>query len=358
MSSNTPGAGSAEPQMDWDAVARYLAGESPTAERDSVQRWLASAPANAKLISALDDALDGLTLGPAATAGIDVEAALATVKTRLASEPADPNRVVAFPRRRAPSRSWIPIAIAAALVLAAGTLVVRSNGSREPGPTIAARDFTTPVGGRDSLVLPDGSQVILGPGSRLTIGAGYGLADRMVVVRGEVYFNVKHDAARPFVVEANAATIRDIGTAFVVHTDSTGGVRVAVTSGTVELNRTASSTKSGTLLHAGDVGTMALDGTVAAAPGTESDDDLAWTHGKLIFRDATLAEVRDDLRRWYGIELAVSDTALLRRTVHATFDGDSVGQVLKVIGLDIGVRIERRGDTAWVRATPETPRPK
>ena len=81
MPSETPSAGIAEPQIEWDAVARYLAGESAAGERESVERWLARQPADAKVIDAMDDALNALTLGEAATAGIDVEAALARVNT-------------------------------------------------------------------------------------------------------------------------------------------------------------------------------------------------------------------------------------------------------------------------------------
>jgi transmembrane sensor len=358
MSSETPGAGSAEPQVDWDAVARYLAGESPAAERDAVQKWLASLPADSQLIAALDDALDGLTLGSDATKGIDVEAALAKVKARRSQDvrTGTVRAGVSHPIRT--FNRWPAIAAAAAVVIAVGALMWRGRAPADDVTTIAARELTTPVGGRDSLVLPDGSQVILGPGSHLTIAAGYGLASRELSLRGEAYFDVKHDAAHPFVVHARGATIRDVGTAFAVHAD-TGEVRVAVTSGTVELARPGSSASSTAVLNAGDVGTVSEAGTVVAERGAATDDDLAWRRGKLIFRDATIADVRDDLRRWYGIELAVRDTAVLRRHMTATFtDRDSIGSVLDAIALLLPATIERRGDSAIVRVTPETTRRK
>jgi transmembrane sensor len=359
MSSETPGAGSAEPQVDWDAVARYLAGGSPASERDSVQKWLASRPADSKLIAALDDALDGLTLGADATKGIDVEAALAKVKARRAQDAVtDKGRTrMSYPIRTA--QHWPALAAAAVLVIAIGTLVWRGRTPPDEALTIAARELTTPVGGRDSLVLPDGSQVILGPGSHLTIAAGYGLAARELLLRGEAYFDVKHDASHPFVVNVNGATIRDVGTSFGVHADSTGGVRVAVVSGTVELTRAISSPSSTAVLNAGDIGTVSVTGAVVAQRGAGTDEDLAWRRGTLIFRDATMAEVRDDLRRWYGIELAVRDSSVLRRHMTATFTlRDSVGGVLNAIALLLPATIERRGDTAIVRITPETSRRK
>lgn len=359
MSSETPGAGSAEPQVDWDAVARYLAGESPAVERDVVQKWLANLPEDSKLIAALDDALHGLALGAEATKGIDVEAALAKVKARRAQDvpTGKGRRGTSYPIRT--FNRWPAIAAAAAVVIAVGTLLWRGRAPVADVTTIAARELTTPVGGRDSLVLPDGSQVILGPGSHLTIAAGYGLASRELSLRGEAYFDVKHDAAHPLVVRASGATIRDVGTAFAVHADSTGEVRVAVTSGTVELAHPGSSPSTTAVLNAGDVGTVSETGSVVAERGAASDDDLAWRRGKLIFRDATIADVRDDLRRWYGIELAVRDTAVLRRHMTATFtDRDAIGSVLNAIALLLPATIERRGDSAIVRIMPESSRRK
>jgi transmembrane sensor len=340
-------------QPDWEAVARYLAGESPAGERDAVQSWLAANPEESRAIAALDDVLDGLALGPESTQGIDVEAALAKVNARRQEAVHKPlGRGLEFPRR---SRVWIPLAAAAALVIAIGAIVARGRSTPEQPTTIAARTFTTRVGGRDSLRLPDGTTVILGPASRLTLAANYGQAERKVELQGEAYFDVVHDPAHAFAISANGATISDIGTSFGVHADSTGTVRVSVKSGSVELKSATTST----VLKAGDVGTAAPGQVVMAERGAMTDDDLAWTRGTLVFRNATIAEVRDDLRRWYGIELVTADTTLLARHLTATFTAnDSITAVLRNIALSLPATIHRRGDTAVLRAATESSRSK
>jgi transmembrane sensor len=355
MSSTTLGGGNYVPEVDWEAIGRYLAGESSAAERERIERWLAAQPADSRLIATLDAAVSRLALTDASTAGIDVEAALKQVNARRAAAPVLPRQAVRMLTGRR-TLMW-PTLAAAALVLAVGALVLRGRTSSEIAPVIAARDLTTPVGGRDSLVLPDGSQIVLGPGSHLTIAANYGLAAREVTLRGEAFFDVKHDASKPFTVMANGTTVRDVGTSFGVHADSTGGVRVAVVSGVVELRQTGST--AGTVLNATDVGTVSTDGSVNAKRGAGSDDDLAWQRGTLIFRDATLAEVRDDLRRWYGIQLTFRDSAVLGRHMTATFtDRDSAASVLNAIRLLLPATIERQGDTAMVLVGPPTTRRK
>lgn len=334
--------------VDWEAIARYLAGESPAGEQAAVRQWLADHPADARTIAALDDALGGLALG-AESRGIDVEAALAAVKARR--EPAL-TVVRGNGRMRIPGRpgfNWAAVGIAAALLVAVGSLVWRGSVSRTevPSTVVAARILTTPVGGRDSLVLPDGSQVILGPGSELIIGEGFGQSARRVSLRGEALFTVVHDETRPFIVDANGAEIRDVGTAFVVHSDA-GGVRVAVTEGIVDLTARQVATR----LNAGDAASVTPAGDVTTERGVGAADDLAWTRGRLVFRDTPMSEVAEDLRRWYGVHLDIQDPALRRRPLSASFAGDSVRHVLDVISRAVGASVERRGDTVVVRSLP------
>lgn len=328
---------------NWEAVARYLAGESPAEEQAAVRQWLASHPADAQMIAVLDDTLGRVSLAPGAESGIDVEAALAKVKAAGRADGRPATRVIPFARRPIP---WVPIAAAAGVVLAVGLWVAKPSTTPAPvATTIVARTLTTPVGGRDSLVLPDGSQVMLGPGSILTMAEGYGQAERRVTLRGEALFTVVHDAAKPFVVVANGAEIRDVGTAFVVHSDA-GGVRVAVTAGVVELSAPRQAT---TTLKAGDAAAVSPTGAVVAQRGVGARDDLAWTTGRLVFRDTPLSEVSEDLARWYGVHLDIQDAALRRRPLSASFEGDSLPQVLDVISRALGATIQRRGDTVVVR---------
>lgn len=355
---------------DWEAVARYLAGESSDAEAEVVGAWLAAHPSDAAFFEVVGRAFPA----PPASDGeadIDVERALASVKERMdpaagrERSPARRDRYVSHPGRprrmsdtgarpgagagRATWSRWpLPALVAAAAVLVATLLVWRPRPPATAGGTrIAAREFVTRVGERDSVLLGDGTRVVLGPDSRLVVAAGYGAARRDVELRGEAYFEVRHDAARPFAVHAGGADIRDIGTTFAVHCDTAPGAeaRVVVTSGAVQV-RTA---RGEVNLAAGDVATLGPGGEIRSARGAATADDLAWTRGRLVFRDATMGEVRADLRRWYGVELRVDDPALAGRHLTASFAGDSVGRVLDVIALTLGAEVERHGDTAVLR---------
>lgn len=337
----------------WDAIARYLAGESAPAEAAEVRRWLEEHPRDAALVSALDGLLDHAVSRPAAP--VDVEGALARVHGRM-----DAPAVVSL-RDRTAARSaaraagssrpaWrTPLVRAAALLAIAGGGAAWWSSRGHEGATAAALVHETGVGERDSVRLADGTLAVLGPQSRLEVTAGYGAARRDVRLVGEGFFEVTHDDARPFTVLAGDAAVRDIGTAFTVRA-TRGAVRVAVTEGAVLLRPASRADAEGVVLHEGDVGRLDAGAEAQAERGVAGVDELAWRSGRLVFRDAPLDEVAAALSRWYGVELEVADSTLRARRLTASFEGEPVERVLQVIGLALGAEAERSGKVVRLRA--------
>jgi transmembrane sensor len=342
---------------EWEALARFVAGESSPSEAAIVEERLSQSSEEAALVAALDRVTSRVAHDPAPE--IDVERALAQVRNRLAANEIPSLDVARHRKYSFAGRGswWGGGALAAALVFIAAIAVwiSRRHGAGVEGMgTVAGagRTYSSPVGVRDSVRLEDGTRVLLGPGSTLTVSAGFGRSDRDVTFRGEAFIEVAHKQGPSFTVHAGAASIRDVGTAFSVHSDSGTGVRVVVTTGAVMLRRSATS-EAGTLLHAGDIGLLDDGDSVIAQRGVATAADLAWTRGDLVFRDASMDDVRADLRRWYGIELVVADSSLARQHFNSTFHDDSPDQVLRVLASTFGARIERHGDTAVVRNARE-----
>lgn len=332
---------------DWEAIARFVAGESSTEEATRVERWLDANPAEKALLSRLDS---GVIVH--ALSDVDVEAALTRVHSRMNEGARRPSltleRTGAWPRGR--------VAVIGSLLTAAAVVGVmfslRKTAPVPVPPTLSERTYTTKIGQRDSVTLADGSRVLLGPDSRLVVPAEYGAASRAVELRGDGYFDVRHDTAKPFVVRVGQALIEDVGTTFTVESDDGDTTSVAVVSGSVRLRAGDSSPASGVLLAAGDRGTIDPKGSVNAERHAVGDDDVAWTTGRLVFRDASLARVAGEIHRWYGVTIHVADPSLLKRHVTASFAGEPIEQVLKIVALTLGAQIERRGDSAIVIAKP------
>jgi transmembrane sensor len=78
---------------------------------------------------------------------------------------------------------------------------------------------------------------------------------------------------------------------------------------------------------------------------------IEWTHGGLLFRNASMAEVRSAMLRWYGVSLQI-DSTMVDRHLTATFTTEPVDQVLHIIALALGATIERRGNSAILHTAP------
>jgi transmembrane sensor len=340
---------------DWDAIARYFAGESSPDEAAAVRRWLEAHPSEASALNALSGAT--AQLSSSAPPDLDVEAALSRViERRDAADiiPIDSRRSARTSVREvAPVRRWQPFAIAAAaaavLVIAYG--VSRRNSIEQPGYTVSptSQTFATTVGQRDSVRLVDGTRIVLAPDSRLNVAAGYGGSVREVSLQGEAYFDVTHDEARPFVVHAGDAAIRDLGTTFTVRATGDQGVRVAVTSGSVSLARAQVTPNDSVVLRPGDAGTLGVDGRTLVERNGAAEADTAWTVGRLVFTNAPISTIRTEVRRWYGIDMQF-DSSFAGSHLSTTFTGnESADDVLRVIRLSLGAEVTRQGNTATIK---------
>lgn len=276
--------------------------------------------------------------------GLDVEAALKRTKERFRETP-----VVPLNTRRAPAPSvWSGNAfrIAAGLGMAVlGALVWSRSGNGREGQVAQVR--TAPQGGPDSLTLADGSEVILAPGSRLTVDGTYGSDSRRLTLDGQGWFRVVHDDARPFVVTSGGAEIRDIGTVFVVEGSAEGEVRVSVQEGSVALRPRAQTADPEITLTAGDLATV-RQGSAEVSKGGSTADEATWASGELRFRDVTLEQLSGTLERWYGVRVQV-DASLKNQRVTTSLNGGSVRSVLNELALALEGEVVWVGDTATVR---------
>ena len=295
-------------------------------------------------------------LGRQADVTVDTEAALRRVRARIADE----NRSALHVSRGGPSRAgdtasvrravvgrrwWIAGAAAAVFAAVVGISQWRATGDAS-APVVASVAYQTAVGRTDTVRLSDGSTVVLAPGSELSLADGFGHGARTVSLRGAAFFEVTHDAARPFVVRVNGAEVRDLGTAFSIRTGISGTVSVAVTHGIVAL-RPAGSTQQAEL-RAGDHGVVSAR-TMTVRRGVVTEAEVAWTRGLMQYRDTPLDEVRGDVQRWYGLTMQIDDPALARRTLTATFRADSAAQAIRLIALAIGAEPVMRGDTVMLQ---------
>jgi ferric-dicitrate binding protein FerR (iron transport regulator) len=215
------------------------------------------------------------------------------------------------------------------------------------------RSYVTERGQRAEVTLIDGTRVWLSADSHLEVPQSYGATTRDVILEGEAYFKVQHDAKRQFRVHAGESVSEDLGTEFDVRAyPGDSGAIVIVSSGRVALHHaTASGTQvESTQLSGGQMGRLDRSGAVSVVD-VDVDGSLAWRKGRLAFEERPLRDVARELERWYDIDIALDDSALANTPLTASFTSQSADQALSIVAGALGAHYARDGRTVHFTTT-------
>ncbi len=235
----------------------------------------------------------------------------------------------------------VAAALVVAAMLGAGAQLFMA---REPGQL-----FATPVGGRQTVTLSDGTRMELNTDTVLRAEITPG--KRVVhLEKGEAYFKVEHDAQRPFTVHAAGGRIVDLGTEFLVR-NTPKQLEVALFEGRAEFDTNERpGPKRKTMLAPGDV-------VVATAQKVELIKEgekkiaarIGWRRGVLVFNHTTLAEAAVEFNRYNREKLVIADDRAARREIFGTFQADNAALFARLARDAFGFKIERKGDEIVIR---------
>jgi transmembrane sensor len=173
--------------------------------------------------------------------------------------------------------------------------------------------YDTAIGEQSTVRLSDGSTVTLNTDSSIEVR--YDDAQRgVLLLRGEVYFEVAHDTARPFRVLAGDRMLEAVGTAFNVRLDGGSDVRMMVTEGRVRVGArspepAARGSAAPAIVSAGNLALMRGGPLVVrGVDAKEIDAQLSWRRGMLVFNGEPLASVLLEIGRYTTVTFMPDDS--------------------------------------------------
>jgi transmembrane sensor len=301
------------PDADAEAVAwviRLTSGDASVAERAAFEHWLTESP------------IHEVAFGEARKLWLGLGDILPTPVVVASAASASNPPVLA--RRRLQPSSVVALAASIALLVGVGAKYMSSW----------RYDHVTAPGQREVVALADGSRVQLSGDSAIDIRYGADVR-RVRLVRGEAYFDVVHDAQRPFVVDAGDDAVHDIGTAFSVRLEG-DGVEVVVERGAVEVTGGAAA-----VMLEPNQRVRYGKGRNARVEPANIIEDLAWTSGRLILEDRSLREVVDELNRYFASSVVLLGGEIGARRINAVVDLDHIDAWLDALQDSQGVRVAR-----------------
>ena len=203
-------------------------------------------------------------------------------------------------------------------------------------------ELIIPKGGEYQVVLADGTKVWLNSASRLIYPQSFMGKERRVVLSGEAFFDVTHDAERPFVVETSRMNVKVLGTRFNVNDyDDNEEVSTTLVNGSVEI---VSGDQQAFRLVPGE-----------QAYGKENELEkrevnvrlyTSWIDGKFLFNNTELEEIAKQISRWYDVEIFFSSESVKKvRFTGAIVKFKPLEDLVRMIESTSQVRFSVKGRT-------------
>jgi ferric-dicitrate binding protein FerR (iron transport regulator) len=334
-----------------DLIIRYFVGEADPEEIHSLGEWVGKDPSNRKLF---DDSRKSWELieRDRLMRSMDIEQELNVVdrlirqrqqigelEWRSASGADDFKILPIDPERPVRRFNLMPLLRIAAILL---VLLVPA--------WLIYRNFIEPVNERLTAgnsvvesVLPDGTVVSLNSGSALDYPAHFVKPLREVTLDGEGYFDVAHDASKPFVIANGSVRIKALGTAFNVNTRVTGDMmEVVLTRGRVAVyfdNRP----ELRVILEPGEKASLSVSRNTIIKSFNPDENYMSWKTRRINFSNQPLETVVATLNNVYHSNITVKPGNLQNCRLTATFDHQSLEAVLHVLTTTLELTARNNG---------------
>jgi transmembrane sensor len=288
--------------LPWPLIVSAMQGELTSDDKLRLETWLMESPANRDQFERLERVWkEGVADYPRYLEA-DATRAWGEMQARLY-----PGAVPRIGR-------WRWMAAAAAIVLLVGGVElwrVSRNGEDIR--------YQTAAGEQRLLTLADGTTVAMQPETSIRVTGEYNKSTRTVILLdGKAAFTVAHQLERPFEVVMDGASVRDIGTTFIV-SKSADSIGVVVMEGKVAfINKITGEWRE---LAAGRAVLQLM------SPGHRGEIKI----NDLRFDNARLSEVIAAVQERYGKKIELTDTSLGRKRLTIHLDRESFDDAVKVI---------------------------
>jgi len=256
---------------------------------------------------------------------------------RLAALRTDGSREAETVERKKNNSTWARTAAALTLIALVGAATLYAMQ-----PPLQ-KNYSTPIGGRQTVTLADGSMIDMNTDTAVRVSVD-GKERKIWFDRGEAFFKIKHDSARPFVIVAANHLITDLGTAFSVRREASR-VQIALTQGRAKVTPNDShSGMNAVVLEPGDVAIATPNSiSVSRTSLLALNNELGWRRGVLVFYNTRLADAASQFDRYSEHKILVEGTAASIR-IGGTFPVNNPVAFAAIAKRILHVQVSQLGD--------------
>ena len=335
-------------EVDFQVLKRYLEGKSKDGDKKIIISWFSDIQAERDLRKQYQHFWNELAQKPD-NIGYDGSLILDRIYHKIKLEE---SRELAGKRLTARVINILSKVAAVLFIPVIVSILIYKNDFIPGTGEIAYSEIYSPLGTRTQFYLPDGSSGWLNGGSYLEFPLQFKEKTREVVLRGEAYFDVRSNPKKPFIVKGDNIEVVAHGTSFnVMAYPEDQIIRVTLVKGHINVSGTKDgSSKNIKMTEPGYTCSYDLKTSSFKTSIVDINKIISWKDGRLVFRDEPFNEVVRKINRWYNVNIIIKDTILESYTYLATFEDETLDEVLKLLKLsapidykDIGRKIREDG---------------
>jgi transmembrane sensor len=207
------------------------------------------------------------------------------------------------------------------------------NVLKQKSASIVWNEKKTVMGEKSIVTLLDGTKITLNADSKLKYPMRFGEESREIFLEGEAYFEVTHDANKPFIVHTGNISTTDLGTKFNVNAFPDEEILiVSLEEGKVEVSTNTSMTKKeDVILAPAQQWVYDKENETSTIESFDSQKAIGWKDNILVFDNAPFSKVLAPLERYFGVKFEIADHSLANRTIKANFKNESFWTVAEVL---------------------------
>ena len=224
-----------------------------------------------------------------------------------------PIRLASTTTRR--TYAWLRYAASVAVVAVIGALTLWLLQPAQQEPFMAQ----TGAHERQTITLPDGTEVTMNSLTTLACAENFGKTDRQLTFDGEAVFHVAKDAERPFVIHVGDYSVTVLGTTFNLSAYTTDDTyTVTLLEGAVKVKNSADSV----VMQPMDE--VRFDRTTATLELQHLQTAKAdtWLNGRLEYDNIPLRDLARKLEREYDVQIAFADEQIRHEQVYISISTD------------------------------------
>lgn len=317
-------------------ISRNLSGEASENEKLQLESWINESEGNRNYFNDYTFVYNK-SLASDKQIKVDVDKAWNNLKSQM--KPVSDNKIsITTGKSLKLIRLWAQIAAIFILATGISYLIYQYFYSGKKGETVV-------LSGKDNTLnytLSDNSQVFLNKKSKITYSSKFGKKSRKVILTGEAYFNVRHLADKPFIVKAEGAFVKDIGTSFNIKAyPDKNIIEVYVESGKISFY---SDDNPGILLNQGETGFYNKTTKSFGKYENTEANILSYKTKIFVFQNTTLTEVIEKLSSAYGLNIKLRNVNLMNCRITVTFDNENIEHIIKIITETLGLQSIKSSD--------------